>query len=128
MFADINVEEFFDKLGQQLITSSCTGRLERAFRCLGGDLREFLTTLDGVHDVLQHQLDPADETDHEAAFVCNTSADGGLELHFTTERPAVAFLLVGSLKAIAKKLYDTNTSIQVEQTANDPRHFRLIHK
>lgn len=113
---------FLDELGQKLIEVSCNGRIERSFRCLGADLSEFLTTLDGVHDVLQHQ-DQDGNIDHHAAFVCTTSGDT-LELHFTTERPAVAYLLVGCLKAIAKTLYDTDCTIQVEQTNNDPRHFR----
>lgn len=47
--------EFFDKLGQELINTCCLDRMERAFKCLGGDLKEFLTTLDGVHDVLKYQ-------------------------------------------------------------------------
>lgn len=119
---DVNVPDFLDKLGHQLILTSSTGRLERAFRCLGADLREFLITLDGVYDVLKYQ-EQDDENVHETAFVCNAIGDS-IELHFTTERPAVAYLLVGSLRAIAKTLYNTDTDIEVEQMNYDPRHFR----
>lgn len=121
-FPDIDVQEFLDKLGQKLIETSCTGRIERAFRCLGADLREFLTTLDGVHDVLQYQ-DQDGNIDHHAAFVCTTNSST-LELHFTTERPPVAYLLVGSLKAIAKTLYNTDSVVQIEQGDGDSKHFR----
>lgn len=102
--------------------TSCTERLERALMCLGGNLKDFLTTLDGVHDVLQHQQD-AEESDHEAVFVC-TSCEDYLQLEFTTERPAVAFLLVGSLKAIARILYYTEVDISIDQSKQDSRHFR----
>ncbi|KAH0814985.1 hypothetical protein GEV33_007805 [Tenebrio molitor] len=92
---EIDEVDFLDRLGQELISTTCTGRVERAFKCLGGDLKEFLTTLDGVHDVLKSQ----EEVDREGeAFICTTT-ESHLRLDFTTERPAVAYLLVGSLKA-----------------------------
>ncbi|XP_044254716.1 head-specific guanylate cyclase isoform X2 [Tribolium madens] len=114
--------EFLDKLGQELISTSCTGRLERAFKCLGSDLKEFLITLDGVHDVLKYQ----EEVEHEGeAFIC-TSDEDHLRLDFTTERPAVAYLLVGSLKAIARILYNTQAYVEVAQNQHDSRNFRHI--
>ncbi|XP_017775774.1 PREDICTED: head-specific guanylate cyclase [Nicrophorus vespilloides] len=112
---------FFEKLGGQLIRT-CGDKLERAFGCLGGDLREFLATLDGVHDVLQHQDEEEAEDEGEAAFVC-TSSNAKLQLEFTTERPAVAYLLVGSLKALASTLYDTQIDVSVRQSCDDVRHF-----
>lgn len=122
--ADIDELDFLDKLGQELISTSCRGRLERAFKCLGGDLKEFLTTLDGVHDVLKYQ-EATHEVDHEGeAFIC-TAQDTHLQLDFTTERPSVAYLLVGSLKAIARVLYDTVAEVTVSQSAHDVRHFRF---
>ncbi|GJQ77350.1 hypothetical protein Trydic_g20760 [Trypoxylus dichotomus] len=120
--SDINEQEFLDRLGQELIRTSCTGSYERAFRSLGDNLKEFLTTLDGVHEVLQHQQRAEDE-DREAVFIC-TSADEYLQLDFTTERPAVAYLLVGSLKAIARILYATEAKVSMTQSAHDARYFR----
>ncbi|XP_063902714.1 head-specific guanylate cyclase [Zophobas morio] len=116
---DIDEFDFLDKLGQELISTTCSGRLERAFKCLGGDLKEFLTTLDGVHDVLKYQ----EEVEHEnEAFICTTS-DDCLQLDFTTERPAVAYLLVGSLKSIARILYNTRAEVEVTQSKQDSRNF-----
>ncbi|KAH0999967.1 hypothetical protein HUJ04_008200 [Dendroctonus ponderosae] len=123
---DINESDFFDKLGQELISTCCTDRMERAFKCLGGNLEEFLATLDGVHDVLKYQENSNDE-DHpesEAAFICNALDDSHLHLDFTTERPAVAYLLVGSLKAVAKILYFTDVEITMTRSSDDKRHFR----
>lgn len=53
-------------LGEELISSCCTGIVERAFQCLGGDLQEFLSSLDGVYDVLKLK----DEDDTDTGFVC----------------------------------------------------------
>lgn len=118
----MDVKEFLDKLGQELIETSCTELTERAFLCLGGNLKEFLETLDGVHDVLLHKQQTLDQ-DQEAAFIC-TSIDDNLELDFVTERPALAYLLVGSLKAIARILYNTDANIKVEENSSDSRCFR----
>lgn len=92
--------------------------------CLGGDLKEFLTTLDGVHDVLKYQ-ENADEVDHEAAFIC-TTCDSCIQLDFSTDRPAVAYLLVGSLRALAERLYSTQVEIEVAKDEQDVRNFRYI--
>ncbi|KAK4886242.1 hypothetical protein RN001_002513, partial [Aquatica leii] len=109
---DLDEKDFLDKLGQELIFTSCTEILERALMCLGGDLKEFLTTLDDT-----------EEADHEAVFVCKI-CENYLQLDFTTERPAVAYLLVGSLKAVAKLLYFIEAEIIITENNQDHKHFR----
>ncbi|KAJ0172712.1 hypothetical protein K1T71_011851 [Dendrolimus kikuchii] len=123
-----STKDFMAKLGEYLILTAFAHncRLERAFKCLGTNLTEFLTTLDSVHDVLHDQDDALkDETiEYEANFVCTTSQEGKIQLHLTTESEPVAYLLVGSLKAIAKRLYDTLADIRLRSYTNDPRRFR----
>lgn len=109
-----------------MITISCIGRIERAFKGLGGNLKEFLATLDGVHDVLKHQQQIADEEDQESGFIC-TSCEDHLQLDFTTERPAVAYLLVGSLKALSQILYSTIISVEIKRNGDDSRCFRYVN-
>lgn len=117
-------KDFFDKLGRELIQTSSQGCVEKAFRCLGGDLTEFLTTLDGVHDVLKYQENSQGQDEHEnEAFIC-TSNDDGLRLDFSTDRTAIAYLLVGSLKEIAAMLYDTETDIEFVRSSRDERTYR----
>lgn len=105
-------------LGEELITTCCTGIVERAFRSLGVDLQEFLGALEGVHDVLKLQEDGSTDTD----FIC---ADEG-ELIFTSERPVIAWLLLGSLKALTRILYDVDTSIVIEPIEGDPKCYRYL--
>ncbi|XP_049826042.1 head-specific guanylate cyclase [Aethina tumida] len=118
----IDEKSFLNTLGQELIATSCTGRMEGAFRCLGGNLREFLSTLDGVHDVLKYQESQSDVQESET-FSCTATSYDNLQLDFTTERPAIAYLLAGSLKAIAKILYDTDAEITVTREESDGIHY-----
>jgi guanylate cyclase soluble subunit alpha len=114
----VSAEEFLVQLGQELIVTTCEKRLkERAFRCLGDNLQEFLTTLDGVHDVLQGEGEP-----ERSSFVCTADPAGRLDLLFATERPAVAFLQ-GSLKAIANRFYRTDVMISVSD-GDESGHYR----
>lgn len=105
-------------LGEELITTCCTGIVERAFRSLGADLQEFLGALEGVHDVLKLQEDGCTDTD----FIC---ADEG-ELIFTSERPVIAWLLLGSLKALTRILYDVDASIVIEPIEGDTKCYRYL--
>ena len=107
-----------DRLGQELISTACVGLLERAFRCLGNDLTAFLITLDGVNDVVQHQSG----SESEAEFVCIDTM-GAIELHFTTEHPSTAYLLVGSLKGIARQFYNDDADVEI---VPDPFHAKFF--
>ncbi|XP_063384665.1 head-specific guanylate cyclase [Cydia fagiglandana] len=124
----VSTEDFMAKLGEYLILTAFSHncRIERAYKCLGTNLIEFLHTLDSVHDVLHDQDDTQndDSQDYEAAFVCTTSKEDKIELHLTTESEPVAYLLVGSLRTIARRLYDTQTDIRLTSYTNDPRRFR----
>ncbi|XP_052120545.1 head-specific guanylate cyclase [Frankliniella occidentalis] len=123
-----DAETRLEEVGAALIRNACREpRQRRALHCLGNDLSEFLTTLDGVHDVLQQGEGVLPATaaqatctaEPSAAFVCTrTDAPGAqrqqLQLLFSTQRPAAAHLLVGSIRAIAKHLHATEADIRLE--------------
>lgn len=113
-----SASEILILLGEELIATCCTGIVERAFRSLGADLQEFLGALEGVHDVLKLQEDGQTDTD----FIC---ADEG-ELIFTSERPVIAWLLLGSLKALTRMLYDIDASIIIEPIEGDSKCYRYL--
>ncbi|XP_037947861.1 head-specific guanylate cyclase-like [Teleopsis dalmanni] len=113
-----SASEILVLLGEELISSCCTGIIERAFRCLGTDLQEFLGSLDGVYDVLKLQEEDVTDT----GFVC--AGDG--ELIFTSERPVIAWLLLGSLKALTKMLYNVQVNIKIEPVESDARRYRYL--
>lgn len=117
-FLETSASAILVHLGEELISTCCTGIVERAFQCLGGDLQEFLSSLDGVYDVLKLK----DEDDTDTGFVC--AGEG--ELIFTSERPVIAWLLLGSMKALTKMLYDVDVSIVIEPVEGDPRRYRYL--
>lgn len=86
--------------------------------------RIFSVDLDGVWIKFQDEKSDETSADYEAAFVCTPEGHGKIELHFTTEREPVAYLLIGSLKAIAQIYYNTTAVIEFNRYQNDPRHFR----
>uniref|UniRef100_A0A1B0DMC0 guanylate cyclase n=1 Tax=Phlebotomus papatasi TaxID=29031 RepID=A0A1B0DMC0_PHLPP len=106
-------------IGEELIDTCCVGIIERAFRCLGGDLQEFLGSLDGVHDVLKLQEANISDT----GFVC--AGEG--ELIFTSERPVISWLLLGSLRQLAKILYGIeDAQITMEPIDGDVKRYRYL--
>lgn len=113
-----SASELLVLLGEELIRTCCTGIIERAFASLGADLQEFLGALDGVHDVLKLQDEGVTETD----FIC--AGDG--ELIFTTERPVIAWILLGSLKALTRILYDVDATVVIEPIEGDSRCYRYL--
>ncbi|KAK6637199.1 hypothetical protein RUM44_007613 [Polyplax serrata] len=134
---EIDVEEFLDQLGQELVEICCDGRLERAFRSLGDNMVDFITTLNSVHDVLLHDnegdLNGADGEDGDEILdsdqpgymsTMTLPESHALELNFTCNSPSVAYLLVGVLKGIADRLYDT--VIRIDTLTQDSVHFRYI--
>ncbi|XP_075149054.1 guanylate cyclase 1 soluble subunit alpha 2 [Haematobia irritans] len=114
-----SASEILVLLGEELITSCCTGIIERAFRCLGTELQEFLGSLDGVYDVLKFQ---EEEDSSDTGFVC--AGDG--ELIFTSERPVIAWLLLGSLKALTRILFKVQVNIKIEPVEGDNRRYRYL--
>ena len=75
--------------------------------------------MDGVNDVVQHQSG----CDNDAEFVCIATADG-LELHFTTDFPSIAYLLVGSLKGIARQFYEDKAEVYILPDPYNIKFFR----
>ncbi|XP_073818100.1 guanylate cyclase 1 soluble subunit alpha 2 [Musca autumnalis] len=114
-----SASEILVLLGEELITSCCTGIIERAFRCLGTELQEFLGSLDGVYDVLKFQ---EEDDSSDTGFVC--AGDG--ELIFTSERPVIAWLLLGSLKALTRILFNVQVNIKIEPVEGDNRRYRYL--
>ncbi|XP_055616561.1 head-specific guanylate cyclase [Toxorhynchites rutilus septentrionalis] len=107
-------------LGEELIHTSCVGLIERAFKCLGSNLQEFLGSLDGVYDVLKLQEEDISDT----GFVC--ASEG--ELIFTSERPVLAWLLLGCLQALSRLLFHYSPQIDMEPIDGDVPRYRYLFK
>jgi len=58
----------------------------------------------------------------DTGFVC--AGEG--ELIFTSERPVIAWLLLGSLKALTRMLYKVDVNIKIEPVEGDARRYRYL--
>lgn len=101
-------------IGEELISQNFNGLMERAFRCLGTDLQELLESLNSVYDVLK------DDTSDDTGFIC--AAEG--ELIFTSERPIIAWLLLGALRVLTKLLFHFEVELQM---VPDEKDFKKYH-
>lgn len=79
-----------------------------------------IASLDGVYDVLKLQEEDLTDT----GFVC--SAEN--ELIFTSDRIAVAYLLLGILQNLSKELYGMDCSVQMEPIEGPVQRFRYLFK
>lgn len=107
-------------LGEELVNTSCHGIIEKAFRSLGGCLTDLIASLDGVYDVLKLQEEDVTDT----GFVCASEN----ELIFTSDRIAVAYLLLGSLQNLSRKLFGVECTIQMDQIEGPVQRFRYLFK
>jgi len=121
---EVDGNQFLREVGSTLVAQACGGgsRLERAMRCLGGNLLDFLTTLDGVHDVLRQggagggaPGDVGEAGSDEPAFVCARLGNRVALTFNCSRRPVAGKLLPGALSCVADRLYGTPADIRLEE-------------
>lgn len=119
-FDEENAIDILILLGEELAETSCHGIIERAFKSLGGNMKELISSLDGVYDVLKLQEEDLTDT----SFVC--AADD--ELIFTSDRICLAYLLLGILQKLSVKLYGEKCKINLEMIDGSVQRFRYLFK
>jgi hypothetical protein len=80
------------------------------FRLTGGSLREFLHNLPNLHS----RIDLSFPNLHPPIFKAIDLPDGGLLLHYYSERPGLAPMVVGLLEGLAERFH---TAIAIAQVA-----------
>lgn len=119
-FNEENAIDILILLGEELVETSCHGIIERAFKSLGGNMKELISSLDGVYDVLKLQEEDLTDT----SFVC--AADD--ELIFTSDRICLAYLLLGILQKLSVKLFNEKCKINLEMIEGSVQRFRYLFK
>ncbi|XP_050538427.1 head-specific guanylate cyclase isoform X1 [Daktulosphaira vitifoliae] len=113
-----------EAIGTKVIQDCSDDRLIRALKSLGGNLYHFLTTLDGVQDVLQ--LDDGKKASSD--FTCRPSDEPGvLDLNLRTSRSdgkCVAHLLAGTLSGVATRFYGSRPDVELGTHPSDPSLYR----
>ncbi|XP_029343407.1 head-specific guanylate cyclase [Acyrthosiphon pisum] len=117
-----------EAVGATLIQECRDDRQIRALKSLGGNLYHFLTTLDGVHDVLQM----GDDKEASSTLTCRPGDEPGvLDLTLRTSRQdgiRVAHLLTGTLSGVATRFYGSRPDIRLGTHPSDPSLYRYTIK
>ncbi|XP_024085223.1 head-specific guanylate cyclase [Cimex lectularius] len=115
----VDPDQFIIELGEEVAIHCIAGKVLRALKSLGADFGSFLTTLDGVLEVLK---DEGDLAFHSQCTECNDDSPT-LVLDWTLEDGTRAQLVLGALKALAQLLYSTDADITLQQDPFDRQHF-----
>uniref|UniRef100_T1ITQ9 guanylate cyclase n=1 Tax=Strigamia maritima TaxID=126957 RepID=T1ITQ9_STRMM len=89
---------------------------DRLLRVLGGNLEDFLTNLDYLHEHLA-SIYPGI---HTPSFRCTRGTDGSLLLHYYSDRKGLQSIVVGLVKTIALEFFNSIVTIgDIEEDEND---------
>ena len=89
---------------------------EKILLALGSTTRDFLQNLDTLHDHLQSVYPGM----RAPSFSCTERPqDGATILHYYSEREGLEYIVIGLVKTVAKKLYDSEVDVEIYKTKAD---------
>ena len=89
---------------------------QNILQVLGSTTRDFLQNLDVLHDHLA-TIYPGMRA---PSFCCSArEEDGATILHYYSEREGLEFIVIGLVKAVAKKLHRSDVNVQIYKTKDD---------
>ena len=90
---------------------------DRLLQVLGGTLRDFLSNLDALHD----HLGAVYPGMRAPCFrVSDREEDGALILHYYSTREGLEYIVIGLVRAIARKLLNTEISVEIIKKKLNP--------
>ena len=108
---EVRQEALLEAFGEYWMSFTAKQGYGETLDFAGSDIEEFLEHLDDMHARIAlsfPELDPP-------SFRTERAADGRLELHYHTERPGLAPMVVGLLRGLGKRF---NQAIEIEYRAN----------
>ena len=116
------VLEFFGEWFFDFCQESGYGRI---LQVLGGNLRDFISNVDALHDYLGAVYP---EMSAPSFRVSDREEDGVLILHYYSSREGLEHLVIGMVRSVAKKLLNTEVSIEIikqKKTLGDDVQFAI---
>ncbi len=92
-----------ESFGEHFLNFAINNGYDRLLKVLGGSLYDVLSDLDQFHTHLSSIFPNM----HSPSFRCKHTEDGGLILHYYSERNGYEYFVVGLIKALAKQYFDT---------------------
>lgn len=60
------------------------------------------------------------------SFRCTENQDGGLILHYYSDRPGLEHIVIGIVKTVASRLHGTEVEIDILRTKEDCDHVQFL--
>ena len=109
--AEMPRSQLLEKFGAAFFAFCEHSGYEKMLQTLGGNLKDFLNGIDGLHENLTF-LFPGMRSP-SLRVTDDKQVDGGLVLHYYSERVGLEYMVVGAVKAVAKKVFNQIVDIQV---------------
>ncbi len=125
LLVGLTVNEVWELFGETFLEFCEESGYDRILRVLGGSLKEFLENLDALHDHLS-TIYPGMRA---PSFRCSQrKQDGALILHYYSERQGLEHVVIGLVKAVARKLHrkEVNVEIMTSQSEFCPDHVQFL--
>lgn len=106
----IDPPTILEKFGELFFDFCQESGYDRILQVLGGTLRDFICNLDALHDHLG-AIYPGMRA--PSFRVSDRESDGALILHYYSERDGLEPIVIGIVKTVARKLLDTEISVEV---------------
>ncbi|CAH1393914.1 unnamed protein product, partial [Nezara viridula] len=140
--------DFVKKMGE---AQEFSDEVKKALRAIGGDYETFLRTLDSVFEanksirsvyslhtetdfsIASKAIKVAKEKGFEAEASCSKKDDEGevdgpkIIMNFMTNKPSAGYFLLGSLKAVANRVYNCNADFDLSITEEKEQSYNFSY-
>lgn len=118
--SDGDISEVLQQFGEQFIEWCHEYGYDHLLTLLGGNLLEFLSNLDALHDHLANEYPGM----RAPSFRCEPDANdsSSLLLHYYSERWGLHDIVIGIIKSVAKDEYGQYPEITFERSEHLPKN------
>ncbi|KAL9973486.1 hypothetical protein ACROYT_G019954 [Oculina patagonica] len=120
----IEANKILELFGEWFLDFCQESGYDRILQVLGGTLRDFISNLDALHD----HLGAVYPGMRAPSFRVSDREDGALILHYYSSREGLEYIVIGLVRAIAKKLLNTDISVEIikqKERAGDDVQFAI---
>ena len=110
-FTGIPLNDILETFGDHFYKYCKQSGYDRILKVLGRTLREFLCNLDALHDHLG-SIYPGMNA---PSFRASERPDGGLNLHYYSNRDGLGYIVIGIMKTVARECLNTEIEISIDK-------------
>ena len=112
-----------EQFGEKFFEHCCASGLEKVLRCMGGNLKDFLSGLDNLHEKLLFRFPGMQAPSFR---VESTHGSEVLTVYYYSVRSGLQYMVVGMLKAVSAKLFTSAIDVVVESFNEEEGCTKLV--